>query len=129
MGKSPMRESDVDLLGEPRLKNGLTYYPGLQTKQGRIVLGNVVQLNLKTDEGLTYTGYGYLKGVWLWRDEPYMRVQYLAPFAAVGMPTGAIAFTELRSPGRNELMVTNRVGDLHLSQLVGVVPQAARLAS
>ena len=25
---------EVDLLGEPRLKNGLTYYPGVRTDKG-----------------------------------------------------------------------------------------------
>ena len=39
--------AEVDLLGEPRLKNGLTYYPGVHTKHGAVVLGNVVRLQLQ----------------------------------------------------------------------------------
>ena len=29
---------EVDLLGEPRLKNGLTYYPGVEDPNGRALL-------------------------------------------------------------------------------------------
>ena len=70
-----------ELLGTPRLKNGLAYYPGVRTAQGIVLVGNVVQLNLLTPSGTPYVGFGHLKGVWLWRDQPYIRVQYLAPAA------------------------------------------------
>ena len=39
----------LELLGEPRLKNGLTYFPGVQTASGSVVLGNVVQLQLQAE--------------------------------------------------------------------------------
>ena len=38
---------EVDLLGEPRLKNGLTYYPGVRTDKGSVLLGNIVRLQLR----------------------------------------------------------------------------------
>ena len=115
-----MAAAPLDLLGNPRAKNGLTYYPGLQTAAGKVVLGNIVKLTLKTDTGEAYLGYGYLKGVWLWRDEPYIRVQFLAPSSA-DLPEGAIAFTNPFAGDRPELMVTNKIGDMHLSQLIGPV--------
>ena len=67
------------MLGDPRLKNGLTYYPGVSTSQGVVCLGNVVRLSLQAEDGQSYTGYGHLKGLWLWRDQPYIRVQHFAP--------------------------------------------------
>ena len=42
---------EVDLLGEPRLKNGLTYYPGVRTDKGSVLLGNIVRLQLQTCSG------------------------------------------------------------------------------
>ncbi|KAL1515455.1 hypothetical protein AB1Y20_002080 [Prymnesium parvum] len=113
--------AEVDLLGDPRLKDGLAYYPAIQTQHGSIVLGNIVQLALKADEKRTYFGYGFLKGIWRWRGEPYVRVQHLAPCKNVDMPADAVAFTVPVTPGREELMVTNRVSDLHASQLVRAV--------
>ena len=41
------------------------------------MVGNVVQVSLHASRG-EYAGYGHLKGLWLWRDIPYMRIQYLA---------------------------------------------------
>ena len=116
-----MSTEQIDLLGEPRLKNGLTYYPGVQTATGSVLLGNVVRLSLQAEDARHYTGYGFLKGLWLWRDQPYIRVQYLAPTSA-GLPTDAIAYrAEPDTSGLPELMVTNRVGDLHLNALLGPV--------
>jgi len=112
--------AEVDLLGEPRLKNGLTYYPGVQTEKGSVILGNVVRLQLQADS-VPYIGYGFLKGLWLWRDQPYIRVQYMAP-ASMDLPKDAIAYRAEPDPSSMaELMVTNRVGDLHLNALLGPV--------
>ena len=41
--------TEIDLLGEPRVKNGLTYYPGVQTEKGSVMLGNVVRLQLQAE--------------------------------------------------------------------------------
>ena len=113
--------AEVDLLGEPRLKNGLTYYPGVQTEKGSVILGNVVRLQLQAEGALPYIGYGFLKGLWLWRDQPYIRVQYMAP-SRTDLPKDAIAFRQEPDPTQMlELMVTNRVGDLHLNALLGPV--------
>ena len=89
-----------ELLGTPRLKNGLAYYPGVRTAQGIVLVGNVVQLNLLTPSGTPYVGFGHLKGVWLWRDQPYIRVQYLAP-AASNLPLEAVE-RGLRAAGAAE---------------------------
>ena len=83
-----MAAAEIDLLGEPRLKNGLTYYPGVQTEKGSVILGNVVKLQLQAEGSVAYTGYGFLKGLWLWRDQPYIRVQYMAP-SSTGAAGGA----------------------------------------
>ena len=113
--------TEVNLLGEARLKNGLTYYPGVQTAAGAVLLGNVVRLQLQAEGALPYIGFGYLKGLWLWRDQPYIRVQYMAP-SGTDLPRDAIAYCEEPEPGSMpELMVTNRVGDLHLNALLGPV--------
>lgn len=111
----------VDLLGEPRLKNSLTYYPGVQTAKGSVILGNVVRLQLQAEGAQPYIGYGFLKGLWLWRDQPYIRVQYMAP-SRTDLPKDAIAYRHEPDPSAMpELMVTNRVGDLHLNALLGPV--------
>ena len=52
----------LDLLGDPRLKNGLAYYPGCSTKLRSAAVGNVVQLSLRTATDKEYMGFGYLKG-------------------------------------------------------------------
>lgn len=115
-----MASETIDLLGEPRLKNGLTYYPGVQTDKGSVILGNVVRLQLQADS-VPYVGFGFLKGLWLWRDQPYIRVQYMAP-SSMNLPTDAIAHKAQPDPSAlPELMVTNRVGDLHLNALLGPV--------
>ena len=109
---------EVDLLGEPRVKNGLTYYPGVQTAKGSVLLGNVVRLQLQAEGAQPYVGYGFLKGLWLWRDQPYIRVQYMAP-SRTDLPLDAIAYRqEPEGAEMPELMVTNRVGDLHLKSLL-----------
>lgn len=111
-----------ELLGDPRLKNGLTYYPAVSvrtTENGvqTAVVGNVVQLKLVLHDGQGYTGYGFLKALWLWRDEPYIRVQYLAPVQN-GLPAGAIVFRQEPDVGAlPELLVTDLVGDLQLNVL------------
>ena len=116
-----METAEVDLLGEPRLKNGLTYYPGVHTKHGTVVLGNVVKLQLQAEGQQPYVGYGFLKGLWLWRDQPYIRVQYMAP-TSIDLPKDAIAHRAEPDPNAMpELMVTNRVGDLNLNALLGPV--------
>ena len=113
--------TEVALLGEPRLKNGLTYYPGVQTVAGSVLLGNVVRLQLQAEGAQPYIGFGFLKGLWLWRDQPYIRVQYMAP-SRTDLPTDAIAYSQEPEQGAPaELMVTNRVGDLHLNALLGPV--------
>lgn len=113
--------AEVDLLGEPRLKNGLTYYPGVQTDKGSVILGNVVRLQLQAEGAQPYIGYGFLKGLWLWREQPYIRVQYMAP-SSNELPKDAIAYrTDPDTSSMPELMVTNRVGDLHLNALLGPV--------
>ena len=112
---------EIDLLGEPRLKNGLTYYPGVLTDDGSVMLGNIVRLQLMAEGSQPYIGYGFLKGLWLWRDQPYMRVQYMAP-TRMDLPRDAIAYRAAPdASGIPELMVTNRVGDLHLNALLGPV--------
>ncbi|KOO30559.1 hypothetical protein Ctob_003284 [Chrysochromulina tobinii] len=112
---------EIDLLGEPRLKNGLTYYPGVLTDDGSVILGNIVRLQLMAEGSQPYIGYGFLKGLWLWRDQPYMRVQYMAP-TRMDLPRDAIAYRAAPdASGIPELMVTNRVGDLHLNALLGPV--------
>ena len=112
---------EIDLLGEPRLKNGLTYYPGVLTDDGSVMLGNIVRLQLMAEGSQPYIGYGFLKGLWLWRDQPYMRVQYMAP-TRMDLPREAIAYRAAPdASGIPELMVTNRVGDLHLNALLGPV--------
>ena len=111
------------LIGEPRLKNGLTYYPGVeQAAHGIVMLGNVVHLRLQAPDQTPYEGYGFLKGLWLWRDQPYLRVQYMA-VARADLPEGAIAYRTEPDPraAKAELLVTNRVGDLHLDALLGPV--------
>ena len=50
-------QSEPDLLGDPRLKNGLTYYPGVRLGADCAVVGNVCRLNLTTDDDIPYTGY------------------------------------------------------------------------
>ena len=82
--------SAIGLLGEPRVKNGLTYYPGVQTARGTVLLGNVVRLQLQAEGAQPYIGYGFLKGLWLWKDQPYIRVQYMAP-VRTDLPPDAIA--------------------------------------
>ena len=116
------RRDALLLLGEPRLKNGLTYYPGVQTEKGSVILGNVVRLQLQAEGAQPYVGYGFLKGLWLWREQPYIRVQYFAP-SLMGLPKDAIAHRAEPDPAAPlpELMVTNRVGDLHLNALLGPV--------
>ena len=90
---------EVDLLGEPRLKNGLTYYPGVRTDKGSVLLGNIVRLQLQAEGALPYIGYGYLKGLWLWREQPYIRVQYMAP-SRTDLPDDAIAYREEPDPSQ-----------------------------
>ena len=34
---------------------------------------------LQAEAEQSYIGYGFLKGLWLWRDQPYIRVQHFAP--------------------------------------------------
>jgi len=71
----------IDFLGDPRLKNGLAYFPGVSKDGKTALVGNVVQVALKAPtSGRQYLGYGYLKGLWLFRDDQaYMRIQHLAP--------------------------------------------------
>ena len=114
----------IDFLGDPRLKNGLAYFPGV-CKDGKTVLvGNVVQVMLKAPtSGRQYLGYGYLKGLWLFRDDQaYMRIQHLAPVSE-GAANDEIAY---RAPEgctgeAAELLVTTQVADLPLSALLGPV--------
>ena len=81
----------------------------------------MVRLQLQAEAEQSYIGYGFLKGLWLWRDQPYIRVQYMAP-TSTELPSDAIAFRSDADPNSMaELMVTNRVGDLHLNALVGPV--------
>jgi len=108
------------LLGDPRLKNGLTYYPGVVITGQTVLVSNVVRLRLEADAGEGYSGFGYLKGLWLWRDQPYIRVQYLAPVRS-DLPPDAICHHAKPEPGVSELLVTNMVGDLPLSALEGAV--------
>ena len=112
-------EQQVDLLGEPRLKNGLAYYAGVQTSHGTVIVGNVVRLQLQAEGAVPYVGFGYLKGLWLWRDQPYVRVQHMAP-SRTDLPKDAIVYTG-EETSETELMVTNRVGDLHLNAMLGPV--------
>ena len=73
---------DGEMLGDPRLRHGLAYYPAVSLSGSTVAVGNVVQLQLQTVGGSPYLGYGQLKGIWLWRDQPFVRVQYLAPVQA-----------------------------------------------
>ena len=85
------------------------------------MLGNVVKLQLQAEGQQPYVGYGFLKGLWLWRDQPYIRVQYMAP-TSIDLPKDAIAHRAEPDPNAMpELMVTNRVGDLNLNALLGPV--------
>ena len=89
---------DGELLGDPRLRNGCSYYPAVFVGGGIVVVGNVVQLKLRTEAGKPYVGYGHLTGIWLWRDQPWIRVQYLAPMQA-DAPEDAIVFSAAQAPG------------------------------
>ena len=110
------------MLGDPRLKNGLTYYPGVSTSQGVVCLGNVVRLSLQAEDGQSYTGYGHLKGLWLWRDQPYIRVQHFAPVQPRA-PRTAVAYRADPEEGEHleELLVTTSVADHRLDALLGPV--------
>ena len=105
-------EDDGLLLGDPRLKNGLAYYPGVMTSQGIVCLGNVVRLNLQTEDGQAYVAFGHLKGLWLWRDQPYIRVQHFAP-VHTNLPRTALAYRAEPELGKHaeELLVTTSVAD------------------
>ena len=106
------------LVGEPRARNGLSYYPGVAMSSGQVVvLSNVVRLQLSEKAGAP-VGFGFLKGVWLWRSTPYIRVQYLE--AATSQHIEDVYAVANGSPP-GELMVTNRVGDLHLNALLSPV--------
>ena len=51
-----MEEGTEELLGDPRLKNGLACYPAVMTPQGVVCLGNIVRLSLQTEEA----GHSYV---------------------------------------------------------------------
>ena len=115
-----MEEGTEELLGDPRLKNGLAYYPAVMTPQGVVCLGNIVRLSLLTEDGHSYVAYGHLKGLWLWRDQPYMRLQYLAPVRS-DAAADEIAYRAEEPSDPPQLLVTNQVADLHMSALRGPV--------
>lgn len=112
---------DGTLMGDGRLKKGLAYYPAVSVSGSTIAVGNVVALRLSTDAGKAYLGYGHLKGIWLWRDQPRIRVQYFAPVLP-DPPADAIAANGRPEAGAlPELLVTSKVGDLPLDVLKGCV--------
>ena len=115
-------EDSEELLGDPRLKNGLAYYPGVMTSQGIVCLGNIVRLSLQTEDGHSYVAFGHLKGLWLWRDQPYIRVQHFAP-VHTNLPRTALAYRAEPELGKHaeELLVTTSVADHTLSSLLGPV--------
>ena len=117
-----MEEGTEELLGDPRLKNGLAYYPAVMTPQGIVCLGNIVRLSLQTEDGHSYVAYGHLKGLWLWRDQPYIRVQHFAP-VHTNLPRTALAYRAEPELGKHaeELLVTTSVADHTLSSLLGPV--------
>jgi len=117
-----MEEGTEELLGDPRLKNGLAYYPAVMTPQGVVCLGNIVRLSLQTEDGHSYVAYGHLKGLWLWRDQPYIRVQHFAP-VHTNLPRTALAYRAEPELGKHaeELLVTTSVADHTLSSLLGPV--------
>jgi len=108
-------------MGDGRLRNGLAYYPAVSVSGSTIAVGNVVALRLTTEAGKEYLGYGHLKGIWLWRDQPRIRVQYFAPVLP-DPPADAIAANGRPEAGAlPELLVTSKVGDLSLDVLKGCV--------
>ena len=115
-------EETEELLGDPRLKNGLAYYPAVMTPQGIVCLGNIVRLSLQTEDGHSYIAFGHLKGLWLWRDQPYIRVQHFAP-VHTNLPRTALAYRAEPELGKHaeELLVTTSVADHTLSSLLGPV--------
>jgi len=110
-----------ELLGDARLRQGLTYYPAVHVKEQVVAVGNVVKIQRLTDAGKPDISFGHLKGVWLWRDKPYIRVQYLAPVLA-NPPEESIAFIGTPGSGATEVLITSKVADLPLDVLVRSVP-------
>jgi len=110
-----------ELLGDARLRQGLTYYPAVHVKEQVVAVGNVVKIQRLTDAGKPDISFGHLKGVWLWRDKPYIRVQYLAPVLA-NPPEESIAFIGTPGSGATEVLITSKVADLPLEVLVRSVP-------
>ena len=110
-----------ELLGDARLRQGLTYYPAVYVKEQVVAVGNVVKIQRLTGAGKPDISFGHLKGIWLWRDKPYIRVQYLAPVLA-NPPEESIAFKGTPSSGATEVLITSKVADLPLDVLVRSVP-------
>ena len=110
-----------ELLGDARLRQGLTYYPAVYVKEQVVAVGNVVKIQRLTGAGKPDISFGHLKGIWLWRDKPYIRVQYLAPVLA-NPPEESIAFKGTPSAGATEVLITSKVADLPLDVLVRSVP-------
>ena len=110
-----------ELLGDARLRQGLTYYPAVYVKDQVVAVGNVVKIQRLTDAGRPDISFGHLKGIWLWRDKSYIRVQYLAPVLA-NPPEDAIAFKGTPGSGATEVLITSKVADLPLDVLMRSVP-------
>jgi hypothetical protein len=110
-----------ELLGDSRLRQGLTYYPAVHVKEQVVAVGNVVKIQRLTVAGKPDISFGHLKGIWLWRDKPYIRVQYLAPVLA-NPPEESIAFKGTPGSGATEVLITSKVADLPLDVLVRSVP-------
>ena len=110
-----------ELLGDSRLRQGLTYYPAVHVKEQVVAVGNVVKIQRLTVAGKPDISFGHLKGIWLWRDKPYIRVQYLAPVLA-NPPEESIAFKGTPGSGATEVLITSKVADLPLEVLVRSVP-------
>ena len=106
-----------ELLGDARLRQGLTYYPAVYVKEQVVAVGNVVKIQRLTGAGKPDISFGHLKGIWLWRDKPYIRVQYLAPVLA-NPPEESIAFKGTLSSGATEVLITSCIRDVPLVSFV-----------